>query len=503
MSAVPVWIERRSALTPDALALVAGEDRLPWSALAARARSLAAALHEEGARPGDTAAGLLETGVTQVALFHAAMICGVTWMPVNTRWTAREMTGPLRRSGARWLLHGGGDLETRAREAAGDAPGVTLLDARALDEAAAAPRPAGEGGRGEARVALEACATLVHTSGTSEEPRGVELTAANWLWSATASAMHLGAVPGDRWLLCVPLFHVAGLSILARAVLFGAAVVIHERFAPGRILETLESERVTLVSLVPTMLARLLEAAGSRRSPASLRCVLLGGGPIPEALLQEAWARGWPVAPTYGLTETTAQVATLPLPEIGRRSGARPLLPTEVRIVDERGNACAANEPGEIQVRGPTVMAGYRGRPEETARALGGDGWLRTGDVGSVDREGFLHVLDRRTDLIVTGGENVAPSEVEAVLRLHPDVLDAGVVATPDAELGQRVCAFVVVRPGRRLEPRELQAFCREHLAGYKIPRLVRRVDALPRTASGKLLRRLLRDPSQAGSMGA
>jgi O-succinylbenzoic acid--CoA ligase len=185
-------------------------------------------------------------------------------------------------------------------------------------------------------------------------------------------------------------------------------------------------------------------------------------------------------------------VATLPLGEIGRGAGgAKPLFPTEVAVVDSQGRAQPAGVAGEIEVRGPTVMAGYRGQPAATAAAFR-DGWLRTGDVGFLDEEGFLHVLERRSDLIVTGGENVAPAEVEETLMLHPAVEEAAVAPQPDPELGQRVAAWVVLRPHGRATTEEIQRFCRGRLAGYKVPRSVRFVASLPRSPSGKLLRRAL-----------
>jgi O-succinylbenzoic acid--CoA ligase len=221
--------------------------------------------------------------------------------------------------------------------------------------------------------------------------------------------------------------------------------------------------------------------------------VLLGGGPAPRELLRRARSLGFPIATTYGLTETASQVATLPL-ALARRDGDAvgvPLFPSELRIVSPDGVALPPGQPGEIAVRGPTLMKGYLGRPAETATALR-NGWLHTGDVGVLDPAGFLRVLDRRSDLIVSGGENVYPAEVEAALREHPAVGDAGVAGEPDPRFGRRVAAWVVLRADARATAPELDAFCRARIAGYKIPRAFHFVAELPRGPSGKLLRREL-----------
>jgi O-succinylbenzoic acid--CoA ligase len=293
----------------------------------------------------------------------------------------------------------------------------------------------------------------------------------------------------------MPLHHVGGLAILARAAIFGAGVVLHERFDAEAVAESLARDGVTIASFVPTMLRRVL-AVRPGPPPPSLRCVLVGGAPTPPALLAEAWRRGWPAAPTYGLTEACSQVATLPLAEIGRRAdgAARPLFGVELEIRGADGRSRAPGEPGEIAVRSPAVMAGYHARPEATARVLR-DGWLLTGDVGVLDAEGWLRVLDRRDDLVVSGGENVYPAEVEAALESHAAVAEAAVAAEPDPDLGGRVAAWIVPAAGAAVDEDALRAYCRTRLAGYKVPRAFHVVASLPRTPSGKLRRRELAGP--------
>jgi len=293
-------------------------------------------------------------------------------------------------------------------------------------------------------------------------------------------------MPQDRWLVCMPLFHVGGLSILLRSALCGSAAILHERFDPDAVNRALDEQGVTLVSWVPTMLERVLEARGQRPAPRSLRCALLGGGPASRGLIERARSQGFPIAATYGLTEASSQVATQhPTSAVAAgASGLRAIFGVELDTIDEDGKS-VRGRPGEILVRGPTVMEGYWSRPLDTERALRG-GWLHTGDLGILD-------LERRGDLIISGGENIYPSEIEQVLLEHPAVREAAVAGRADAEYGQRPIAWLVAAPGTGLDLAELRGFCAERLARYKIPVDFKRVDALPRNAAGKLLRERIR----------
>jgi o-succinylbenzoate---CoA ligase len=310
-------------------------------------------------------------------------------------------------------------------------------------------------------------AAVVATSGTSGAPKAVELGADAIRWSAAAVSAALDAGPGDRWLCCLPVHGVAGLAVVARAFWTGLPVEVHERFDPDAVAAA--AGRATLVSLVPTMLRRLLTTGAEL---ARFRRVLLGGGAIPPDLPDEAAARGVGLVRTYGLTETFGGVV----------HDGHPLDGVELRIAPD----------GEIQVRGPMLLRRYRGDPERTAAALR-DGWLHTGDLGRLGPDGRLAVLGRRDELVISGGVNVHPGEVEAVLAAHPAVAEVAVAGRPDPEWGQRVAAFVVPRdPTAPPTLAELRAFARERLAPAKAPRELVLVTALPRGRSGKLLRRLL-----------
>jgi O-succinylbenzoic acid--CoA ligase len=302
--------------------------------------------------------------------------------------------------------------------------------------------------KSETRVDPDGVFVVIHTSGTTGKPKPVELTYGNFHASAVANAANLGVHPDDRWLCCMPLFHVGGLSILTRSAINQTEAVIHDGFDVDRVMKAITDERITLVSLVATQLRRLLDA-GLREAHA-LRAVLVGGGPIPADLL----ATDLPVIPTYGMTETCSQVWT-----------GKPLPGAEI-----------ANGPdGELLIRGPIVAP----------KAMADDGWLHTGDRGHIDEQGNLTIEGRIADTIITGGENVAAAEVEEALLSHHAIKDAAVVARPDPEWGQAVHAFVVVVG----DVTTLDTHLRERLAGYKLPKQIHEIGEIPRNASGKILR--------------
>ncbi len=417
------WLIRAAATDPDRAAV----NDVGYGELLERARAAAGWLACSGVRPGDRVALALAPGLEFAAALHGCLLAGAVAVPIDLRLAAHEQ---------------------RRRRAGTVAELIGAVDGPPAVAAAAPP--------------LEAIAAVMYTSGTTGDPREVPLAYGNWLASALGSAVALGLDLDERWLCPMPLAHVGGLSILIRSAIYGTGVVIHERFDTAVVLAALSDPelRITLVSLVPTMLARLLDA-GLRRPP-TLRWALLGGGPIAPALLERAAAAGVPVAPTYGMTEACSQIAT----------GGWPLPGVELRIAGD----------SEILVRGASV----------STSALAADGWLHTGDLGELDAAGRLSIVGRKADTIVSGGENVAPAEVEAVLLAHPGVADVGVFARADPEWGEAVIAAVVVRDGCELGADELRAFCAARLARFKVPKAIEFVARLPRTESGKLLRRAL-----------
>ncbi len=479
------WVARRASTHPDVVAVECGDERLTYRALDERAGTAAGHLVALGVVEGERV-GLLHANGNDFAVFvHAITRAGAMCLPHNARLTAAEIAWQLRDAGVRFLV-ADAEHETLARAAAVEA-GVTLI---AADDAA---WRAGASIAGAAAIPAERPHSLIYTSGTTGRPKGAILTHGNFYWSAVASAANLGVRAGDRWLACLPLFHVGGLSILLRSAIYGTTAVIHERFDEARAVHALREERVSLLSVVANMLQRML-ALDDAPYPDTVRAVLLGGGPAPRTLLEASAGRGLPVLQTYGLTESTSQVATLAPEDALRKLGSAglPLPGTTVRV-EVDGRTAEAGEVGEILVAGATVFAGYLGRPEATAEALR-DGWLHTGDLGTLDEEGYLAIADRRDDLIVTGGENVYPAEVESAVLAFPGVEECAVVGLPDDRWGALVVAVVVPSAGAALDEAALEAHLREWLAGYKRPRRVEvAAEALPRTASGKVQRHLVR----------
>jgi len=320
--------------------------------------------------------------------------------------------------------------------------------------------------------AANGVAAIMVTSGTADVPKGVELTRAGLEVMGRGYSAGVGATASDRWLACLPLHHVASLGIVARSYVTGVPLTVHEHFDIERVARSPATEGTTIVSLVPTALRRLLDAGAPLHE---FRCVIVGGASCPPELRSRAERNGVTIVDAYGLTETWSGCAL---------DGA-PIEGATIRIADD----------GEILVRGAMVMRGYRRDPERTAEVLDADGWFRTGDVGSIDANGRVTVTDRKKDLIITGGVNVSPTEVEAALSHHPALGDACVIGVPDDEWGERVVAFVVPAPGRAAPSlAELRDFARDRLSAPKLPREVRVVDGIPRTASGKALRRHLRE---------
>jgi O-succinylbenzoic acid--CoA ligase len=434
------WLAQRALTSPDRTALVTSERELTYAELEVEASAAARRLAALGVRDGAHIALSLPAGTDYVVLLHALMKLGAIACPVDPRLGAEERASAW--EGARPMLELNRPADAAGQEA--DWPLLGELD-------------------------LDAIQCRILTSGTSGDRRDVALTHGNHLWSAVGSAFNLGVSPSDRWLCCLPLFHVSGLSIVLRSAIYGTTAVVHDGFDVDRVAAALEGG-VTVVSVVSTMLTRLIDAGAAIERP---RAILVGGGPVADEVLAEALGLGATVVQTYGLTEAASQVTTLAPADVERKRGSagRPLLTTHVRIAD-----------GEILVQGPTVA------PD----ALDQDGWLHTGDSGRIDEDGFLWVSGRRDAVIVTGGENVAPEEVEEVLIAHPDVIDAAVVGRPDPDWQSAVTAVIVTRDGADPDAEGLRGWCATRLASFKVPKVIEFADRLPRGPSGKLLRHRL-----------
>lgn len=505
-------IERAACLHPRSLAIVDGAWRCDYAELRARCASFAAALRTRGCGPGERVAILAWNGSAYLEAYFAAAGAGCVLVPLNVRLAPRELREILADSGARVLLAQAafapqvrelGEvqvvwLDTRPPERAGDP--VLAFDATAAARFVATERPA------------DALAQLYYTSGTTGRAKGVMLSERNVSVHALATIAELGLGERDVWAHIAPMFHLADAWATFAITWSGGTHVFLPRFEPRAALELLEREHVTLTNLIPTMLNLMVEEPSARgRVFARLRLILSGGAPIaPRVVRRILEVFGCDYVQTYGMTETSPYLTLSLLKQSLRARSAeeqlafkcktgRPFAAVELRVVDEAGRDVAADERsvGEIWVRGETVTCGYWRQPDETRAAFAGD-WLRTGDLAVIDVEGYVTIVDRRKDMILTGGENVYSTEVESALYEHAAVLEAAAYGAPDERWGERVCAAVVLRPGARADAAELVEFCRARLAGYKLPREIVFVPELPRTGSGKIAKRLLRERATA-----
>jgi O-succinylbenzoic acid--CoA ligase len=488
---IPSWLEQRALTNPEHPALIYNGRATSYADLAARALATSGRLGRLGVRRADRVALLLASRPEFAEILHALPYLGAVAVPLNRRLSPAEIARQLTDSSPRLLVYDGAARETVAAVRRHLPLLAASTDADPLDDDPVLDEVSTEPGAASTRIDLQAVHSIIYTSGSTGRPKGVLLTYGNFFWSAVGSAFNLGVHSDDRWLACLPFCHVGGLSILLRSVIYGTTAVIHNGFDAVRVDRALDEERVTIVSVVANMLQRLLERRGDRAYPPWLRCVLLGGGPAPLALLQACSARGVPVVQTYGLTEAASQVTTIAPADAERKLGSagKPLLGTEIALSGPNGPV-PADAVGEILVRGPTVSPGYLDPADNVRRK---DGWLRTGDLGRLDSEGFLYVMGRHDDMIITGGENVYPAEVEAVLQGHPAVAEACVFGVADARWGQAVVASVRLCVGATASPSELIEYVCQHLARFKAPRQIHFVEDFPRTASGKIIREQVR----------
>ncbi len=469
-----------------------------FAQLAGRAGRHAAALAARGVRRGDRVALLAANDDRLVGALFACWWLGAVACPLNVRWSAHEIAQALADSGAALLL-----ADDRLAGLAAES-GTLSITLQAMDEQAAEL----SGAIPDSRTGGDALACILYTGGTTGRSKGVMLTHANLWTAAMARGAELNNAPDSVSLLVAPLFHVAGLGRLVGQSVVGGTCITLAQFRPASVLAAIEEQRITDTILVPTMLQALLDDPGFHPDRVrSLGRIAFGAAPMPPDLLDRA-LQAWPQAEffqAYGLTETAGAVC-INLPENHRTPEARARgllhsvgragLGAEILIADDQGRELPRGEVGEIVVRGPMVTAGYWQNDEATAGAFR-DGWFRTGDAGRMDADGYLYIVDRLKDLIITGGENVYCAEVEAALRSHPQVSQAAVIGRPDNHWGETVHAVVVLVDGANGDHGQadaLRAWCRERLAGYKCPRSIDFVTELPMSAAGKVLKQLLRE---------
>ena len=500
-----------ASIAPDQQILVFGEQRLTYAGLNERSARIAAALRRLGLKRGDVIAALDTNSDLYVAGYYAAARAGMTFLPLNYRAREPELEYMLNTAGARILMAGDRylDLVARLRPrlrldtliaiGSGDArtPGLAaLLESAAPDES-------------EAEVDDEETSVLMYTSGTTSNPKGVMLSYRDFTAYVTANVEMADGSERGAALVCVPFYHIAGMTALMTNLWTGRRMVVMPQFEAGGWLRLAASERITHAFVVPTMMKQLLDHPDFAHTDlSSLRNLAYGGAPMPSAVIRraiEAFPPEVGFVNAYGQTETTSSLTMLG-PDDHRLTGTRaevelklkrlnsigrPLPDVEVCVRGDGGNWLERGEVGEIVIRTERIMKGYAGRADDAALA---EGWRATGDLGWIDAEGYIFFAGRKDDMIIRGGENIAPAEVETVLMSHPAVDETAVVGVPSLEWGQTVKAFVVPRPGAQVTAEELVAYCRERLASFKRPERVEFVDELPKNPLGKILRQRLRE---------
>ncbi len=501
---VGLFLAKRAELTPDQPGLVQFETglRLSWAELNARANRTANALLERGVRPGERVALLLMNGPEMFESYAAIAKLGAIAVPLNWRLEPDELAFLLADSGATTLIFGAdfdtGVSELQARGARGPALSSWIrvgeasdLPGFALDyDALQASAPDGEPPVG---ASDDDDLVILYTSGTTGRPKGAVHTHRTAIWGGTTFGVSLDMRYRDIWLLFMPAFHVGALNPFVTCMQRGICCVTMRSFDPELAWRVIQQERVTSFIAVPAMLLQMLPYVERGEVDASsVRWVLTGGSPTPVPLLEAYASHDIRIIGAYGLTEACGLGCLLPHDEATQRIGSagKAFYHLDLRIVDEQGRDCPPGQPGEILLEGPSIMRGYWQLPEASAETLR-DGWLHTGDIAERDVEGYVYIRDRLKDMIISGGENVYPAEVENLLHGHPDIAEVAVIGQPSERWGESPFA-VVVRTSDSLKPGDVLEYCRGRIARFKQPRGVAFIDELPRNASGKVLKRVL-----------
>jgi fatty-acyl-CoA synthase len=497
------WPARRARMNPTTVALATDDEALTYAELAARVEATASHLRELGVSAGERVAYLGPNSIDTFVCFFATARLGGVFVSLNTRLAAPEIGYMLQDSGTAVLVHGPECAEL-ARAADPGTRGVehvrTVAELREATasvmsrDSVAVPWP-------DHLVELDDPVLILYTSGTTGRPKGAVLTHGNITWNTVNQLAHVDVLSSDVALCVAPLFHVTGLGQVSMPTLLkGGTVHVVAKFDAGAFLALIERRRATSFSAVPTMLQMMCDHPGwAGADLSSLRYVLYGGSQV-EGRVAQAWLeRGVVLQQGYGMTEAAPGVF-MALPDGAASHPTSPGVPhffTDVELEAPDGTHHAGPGQGELRVRGPHVFSGYWNRPEETAHVLSPEGWYRSGDVVRIDDDGWAQIVDRVKDVIISGGENIYPAEVEAAIAELADVRAAAVVAVPDPKWGEVGCAYVVLRPGADLDELALRAHLDQRLARYKIPRYLEFLEELPTNATGKVLRAALREQAR------
>ncbi|MEN1970293.1 o-succinylbenzoate--CoA ligase [Lentibacillus sp. N15] len=471
---IPHWLTKQADLVPEGTAIEhINGDTVTFRQLKERSQQFARKLAHIGVQQGSHIAILSNNHPSMVVTIHALSYLGAVSVMLNTRLTADELQYQINDADVALILTND-DPYLMETGKGFSVPVKTFVEVAEEPETAVDLVE---------ELRLDDTFTIIYTSGTTGFPKGVMHTYGNHWWSAIGSVLNLGLQANDKWLCALPIFHVSGLSIFIKSVIYGMPVYLLEKFEESIVHDAIMNRGVTAVSVVTIMLQRLIKMLDTETYPATFRCMLLGGGPAPKPLLEKAKSSKVPVFQSYGMTETSSQIVTLSpndaLNKIG--SAGKPLVPAQLQIAHTNDSTV-----GEILVKGPMVTHGYFNQTQATKKAIH-DGWLATGDLGYLDDDGFLYVVDRRNDLIISGGENIYPSEVESVLSGMDAISEIGVVGKLDANWGQVPVAFVVA--DGTVTASDITKYAEQHLAKYKHPAAIYFVKALPRNASNKLVR--------------
>ncbi|WP_328352368.1 o-succinylbenzoate--CoA ligase [Streptomyces sp. NBC_00445] len=486
------WPARRARKTPHRTALIHGETAFTYAELYDRTTRLAHALRARGVRRGDRIAYLGPNHPSYLETLFAAGTLGAVFVPLNTRLAGPEIAYQLADSGAKALVYGP-VFQGLVAGLPGSTDVRTYVEAGAEYEealASASQEPIDE------PVGADDTCIIMYTSGTTGRPKGAMLTHGNLTWNAINVLVDTDLIADERALVSAPLFHTAGLNMLTLPVLLkGGTCVLVEAFVPEATFDLIERHRITFMFGVPTMFEQI---ARHPRWPdadlSSLRILTCGGSPVPTPLIAAYQERGLTFLQGYGMTEASPGTLFLDAEHALSKAGSAgvPHFFSDVRVVRPDLAPVDVGETGEIVVRGPNVMAGYWGLAEETAGSFA-DGWFRSGDAARIDEDGYVFIVDRIKDMIISGGENIYPAEIEDLLLAHPDIVECAVIGVPDDKWGEVPRAVVVPREDVSVDPDEILASLSGRLAKYKIPKSVVLADELPRTASGKLLKSRVR----------
>ena len=491
-------LTRRATLSPDRTALIFRDETWTFDEFNRLTNRVAHGLHAGGTNPGDRVGFLgLNHPRFLFTLFGAAKL-GAVFVPLNFRLTGSELAFIIHDAGLQTLVYED-NFASIVDEIRDQIDVVHLIageereGARSFDDVIHDQRDDNL----DYPIAEEDVAWIMYTSGTTGRPKGAMLTHGNVFWNNINASLAVDSLVDDRTLAVAPLFHIGGLNITPIATLMqGGLVVIEQIFEPGLVLELIERHRITTMFGVPAMYMFMAQHEDfATRDLSSVRILAVGGAPVPELLLRTYTERGIVFLQGYGLTETAPYACILPPEMLAAKLGSAGVAPffTDTKVVDDNGNDVADGERGEIVVRGPNVMKGYWNRPDATAEVMS-DGWFHTGDIGKRDRDGYFWILDRKKDMIISGGENIYPAEVEDVLFQHPAVQDVAVIGVQHARWGETVRAVVVLRDGSDVTAQQIVDFTSGRLARYKQPRSVVFADWLPRNPTGKVVKFELRE---------